>query len=105
MNIPYLVNKVDVMPSTENTSPAFVPFENPPDTEAKRADIDYFKNILIIPRDLETVVLNRTIKLHVDMEFSGGAGAQNAFRVIDGRTANYQKLPLWHKFASFPCHL
>lgn len=71
MNIPYLVNKVDVMPSTENTSPAFVPFENPPDTEAKRADIDYFKNILIIPRDLETVVLNRTIKLHVDMEFSG----------------------------------
>jgi len=83
MNIPYLVNKVDVMPSTENTSPAFVPFENPPDTEAKRADIDYFKNILIIPRDLETVVLNRTIKLHIDMEFSGGAGAENAFRVID----------------------
>ncbi|OQC49539.1 MAG: hypothetical protein BWX57_00862 [Tenericutes bacterium ADurb.Bin024] len=82
MDLPVLINRLDLMPSAENTNPTFVPFENPPSSEANRAELNYLKNVLVVPRDLETVVFNKTIKLHFDFEFSG-EGATNAFHVID----------------------
>ncbi|OQC11178.1 MAG: hypothetical protein BWX74_00298 [Tenericutes bacterium ADurb.Bin087] len=83
MDLPVLINRLDLLPGAENTNPTFVPFENQPSTEANRGELNYLKNVLIVPRDLETVVFNKTIKLHFDFEFSGDTGATNAFHVID----------------------
>lgn len=72
-----VVNAIDLMPDGKEVDPQIIEFEKTPTVSENRARLEYFKNVLVIPHDLTTNVLNTDIV--VDFVVDAGDN-QNAFK-------------------------
>lgn len=82
VNLPVLVNGVDILPEGKDSEPALIEFAQEPSAVSARANLDYFKNVLVIPNTLESEVLGSPIKVTFETIISGDEGAADSFKTM-----------------------
>lgn len=107
INLPILVNGVDIIPEGTDVAPELIEWTDMPVTANKRADLDYVKNILVIPSSLSTSVFGLNVKVKFETKLIGDGKITDIFKKLtlssselpDGLNLDLSSLPFPVDFA------
>ena len=83
MNSNLVITPINLMPEGTNIEPTVETWKTLPTTEVNRREIEYFKNIFIIPKKLSSEILGSPVEINFDLTFSGADNAQDNFKILD----------------------
>lgn len=84
MNSPLVLNGIDLLPEGTESQPGLIEWETPPVTANDRTELEYFKNVLVTPKMLETEILGSPVRIDFEVTITGeDENAADNFKIID----------------------
>ncbi len=82
INLPMLVNGIDLMPDGLEANPELMKWEKLPTNEDTPEDFNYLKNVLVIPNLVKANIFGKDISVELTAEFSGEENMIDNFKKI-----------------------